>query len=77
MPCMGYIPLAFLHPLIDGTLGVSHFPVEGMKILVIRAPTAVGTIDNIDNASLVTLVRVVVHAEQVAPLVEGDFLWVA
>ena len=68
------VPLPFLHPLVDRALRITDFTVERVQVLVISAPPAVGPIHNIDNPRLVSLVGVIVYADEIAPLVEGNLL---
>ena len=71
------VPLAFLHPLVDGAPGIPHFPVKSVEVLVVGAPAAIGPIHDVDHPGPVSLVGVVVDTDEVAPLIEGDFLGIA
>ena len=61
------------HPLV-----LAHPAARGLLVLVLVAPAGVGALQEVDQAfAFLRLVRVIVHADDVAERVEGDLLRVA
>ena len=69
----GLIGSAGWHPLV-----LAHPAARGLLVLVLVAPAGVGALQEVHQAfAFLRLVRVIVHADDVAERVEGDLLRVA
>ena len=74
---IGELPLFLVHPARGRAHLEADLAVEGVHGLVLHFPAGVGAIDDLDDASGVALVGVIVDGQRVAEDIEGDFLRIA
>ena len=77
MGIIAQFPHFLVHPATRRAFLKADAAVEGVHGLMLHLPTAIASLDEIDDPGLVALIRVVIHAESVAELVEGDLLRIA
>ena len=73
---VAHLPHPLVHPAARRAFLKADVAVEGMHRLMLHLPAGIAALDEIDDARLVALVGIIIHAESIAKFIEGDLFGV-